>query len=202
MGFEPVNGPAGGGWFEFYDDTITVDPSTDADRAFLSGLRARAAANAWLCDPDDTWAYHELHDGRHLLRVGIRLATWLTCGVEFDGERIVGSQCYNEIPFDLAGPVEAGVEGVGSVHDLVDRAAGWFEWLLSAPIELRRWVEDGTAVVQWGVAGDGRSLTVERIAPPNRPPDSVETMRAVPGWRAHGDDEAKPWWRFGKRSGK
>lgn len=50
MGSEPVDAAADPGWFEFIDDTIEVHPSTEADRAFLAGLRARAAAKAWDCE--------------------------------------------------------------------------------------------------------------------------------------------------------
>jgi hypothetical protein len=77
MGSGPVDGVADPGWFEFYDDTIEVDPSSVADRAFLAGLRARAVSHAWPCDPDDTWTYHAIDDDQHLLRVGVWLHVWL-----------------------------------------------------------------------------------------------------------------------------
>jgi hypothetical protein len=140
MGSGPVDGVAAPGWFEFYDDTIEVDPSSVADRAFLAGLRARAVSHAWPCEPDDTWTYHAIDDDQHLLRVGVWLDVWLTCGLEFDGTRIVGGDVYREIPFDLERlRPDAAMEHSGSVEFLVERAGEWFEWLLSRPIERREW---------------------------------------------------------------
>jgi hypothetical protein len=138
MSSEPVDGVAHPGWFEFYDDTIEVDPSSAADRAFLAGLRARAVSHAWPCDPADTFAYHAIDDDQHLLRLGAWLHKWLTCGLEFDGTRIVGGDVYHGIPFDREGRhTDVAMEHSGSVEFLVERAGEWFEWLLSWPIERR-----------------------------------------------------------------
>src|SRR5207253_11123692 len=120
VGSEPVDGVADPGWFKFYDDTIEVDPSSEADRVFLAGLRARAVSHAWPIEPYDTFAYDAIDDHQPLLRVGVWLddnenrRALLTYGVEFDGKRIVGDESYHEIPFDLAGPTEAAMEHSGS----------------------------------------------------------------------------------------
>jgi hypothetical protein len=204
-----VDAAADPGWFEFYDDTIEVDPSTEADRAFLAGLRARAVANAWPCEPDDTWAYHAIDDDQHLLRVGVWLQTWLTCGVEFDGMRIVGGETYHEIPFDFEGPTDAAMEFTGSVEFLVERAGEWFEWLVSWPIELRMWFENGTIVSErWVLSPTERKLTGQRTFPspgphphPDRPPDQVTLVRGVRETEPEADRGGrKRWWGFGKRA--
>jgi hypothetical protein len=208
MGSGPVDGVADPGWFEFYDDTIEVDPSSVADRAFLAGLRARAVSHAWACEPSDTWAYHAIDDDQHLLRVGVWLYTWLTCGVEFDGTSIVGDECYHEIPFDLTGPTETAVEYPGpveysgSVEFLVERAGEWFESLLSWPIELRAWSENGGLVYQeWVLAGIERKLKAQMGPRPAHPPDRVALLRGVPE-PEHDHSGRRRWWGFGKRRGK
>lgn len=184
MGSEPVDGAADSGWFEFYDDTIEFHPSSAADSAFLAGLRARAASHAWACEPSDTWTYHAVDGDRHLLRVGVWLdddenrRALLTYGVEFDGTRIVGGESYHDIPFDLEGPTE--LEFSGSVEFLVERAAEWFEWLLSWPIELREWFDNGEQVYrEWAVASTERKLTAQMRPKPNRPPDRITLVRGV-----------------------
>ncbi len=121
-------------WFAYYDDTLEVDPGSAADHAFLVGLRARAISRAWSCDPEDTWAYHAIDGHRHLLRVGVWVHTWLTCGVQFDGTRIVGGETYHDIPFDIAVGAEAEIVCSGSIDVLVKRAGEWFEDVLSRPI--------------------------------------------------------------------
>ncbi|TVT54097.1 hypothetical protein FNH05_10905 [Amycolatopsis rhizosphaerae] len=207
MGAGPGDGILDQGWFGFYDDTVEVDPSSEADRVLLAGLRARAASRAWPCDPSDTWAYHALEDGRHLLRVGVRLDTWLSYGVEFDGTRIVGDECHHEIPFDLTGPMEMSVEYpgpveyAGPVEFLVERAAAWLEPLVSRPIELRMWCEDGEVRHQeWVLAGLERKLKGRPGRRPDRPPDQVTVLRVPEPGRAHG--YRRRWWDFGRRRGR
>lgn len=198
MGSEPVDAAADPWWFEFIDDTIEVHPSTEADRAFLAGLRARAAAKAWDCEPDDTWAYHEIDDGQHLLRVTVWLATWLTCGVEFDGTSLVGGETYHGIPFDFEGPTDAEMEFTGSVEFLVEQAGKWFEWLLSWPIEHRLWFENGAVVSgKWVLSPVERKLTGQRTPHPDRPPDRVYLIRGVREPEA-GRGSRKRWWGFGQ----
>jgi hypothetical protein len=196
------------GWFEFYDDTIEADPGSAADRAFLAGLRARAVSYAWPCEPYDTWTYHAIGDDRHLLRVGVWLdddenrRSLLTYGVEFDGTRIVGGESYHEIPFDLEGATE--LEFSGSVEFLVARAAEWFEWLLSWPIELREWFDNGEQVYrEWVVASTERKLTAQMRPRPNRPPDRITLVRGVREPQADHGGDRKRWWRgSGKRRGR
>lgn len=203
---EPVDGAPDPEWFEFYDDTIAVDPSSAADRAFLAGLRARAVSQGWPCEPYDTWTYHAIGH-QHLLRVGVWLdddenqRSLLTYGVEFDGARIVGGECYHEIPFDRKGAAE--LEFSGSVEFLVARAAEWFEWLLSWPIELREWFDNGDQVYrEWVVASTERKLTAQMRPQPNRPPDRITLVRGVRAPEAdHGGDRNR-WCGFGKRRGR
>jgi hypothetical protein len=203
MGSGPVDRVADPGWFEFYDDTIEVDPSSVAGRAFLAGLRARAVSHAWPCDPYDTWTYHAIDDDQHLLRVGVWLHVWLTCGLEFDGTRIVGGDVYSEIPFDLEGlHPDAAMEHSGSVEFLMERAVEWFEWLLSWPIERREWFENGELVFKESVlASTERKLTAQTRPQPARPPDRVTLVRGV---RESGTDRdgGRKRWGFGKRRGK
>jgi hypothetical protein len=207
VGSVPVDAAADPGWFEFIDDTIEVHPSTEADRPFLAGLRARAVAKAWDCEPNDTWAYHETDDDQHLLRVGVRLATWLTCAVEFDGTSIVGGETYHDIPFDFEGPndaetpTDAETEFTGSVEFLVEQAGKWFEWLLSWPIEHRLWFEHGTVVSgKWVLSPVERKLTGQRTPHPDRPPDQVYLLRGVRESEADRGGR-KRWWGFGQRRG-
>lgn len=202
MGSESADGVADQGWFEFYDDTIEADPSTDADRLFLAGLRARAVSHAWPCDPDDSWAYHAIEGDQHLLRVGVRLATWLTCGVEFDGRHIVGGETYNEVPFDFEGPTDAAMEFTGSVESLVERAAEWFEWLVSWPIELRQWFENGTNVSgHWVLADTEQRPLTNASRFPARPADRVTLVRGVRKPEADRSGGRRRW-GFGKPRGK
>jgi hypothetical protein len=174
MGLEPV----GGLWFEFYDDTVAQDPSSEADREFLARLRARAASQAWACDPADTWAYHAIDGDQHLLRVGVWLANWVTWGVQFDGARVVGGECYHDIPFDLTGPTDAAMTSSGSPESLAEWAGEWFESLVSWPIELRTWSENSAVVHrEWVLAGLERLLKAQLGTRPPRPPDHVAVLR-------------------------
>ena len=207
MGSEPVDAAADPGWFEFVDDTIEVDPSTEADRAFLAWLRARAVVRAWDCEPDDTWAYHETDDGQHLLRVGVRLGTWLTYGVEFDGTSIAAGATYDGIPFDFEGPTDAEMEFTGSVEFLAERAGEWFEWMVSWPIEHRSWRENGTVVSgNWVLSPVERKLPGQKTPHPrlasklDRPPDEVYLLRGVRESEADRGGR-KRWWGFGQRRG-
>lgn len=204
MSSGPVDGVAHPGWFEFYDDTVEVDPSSAADRAFLAGLRARAVSHVWPCDPDETFAYHAIDDDQHLLRVGVWLHVWLTCGLEFDGTRIAGGDVYHGIPFDREGlRSDAAMEHSGSVEFLVERAGEWFEWLLSWPIERREWVENVELVYQESVLSRiGRRLTGQMKPQPARPPDRITLVRGVPEPRADRGGAWLRWWRFGKRRGR
>jgi len=68
--------PAAGGpqqWFEYYDDTVVGDPCSEADHAFLAGLRARAVARAWPCEAWDTFCDHDDELGKRALKVGVWL---------------------------------------------------------------------------------------------------------------------------------
>lgn len=207
MGSEPADDVEEQGWFEFYDDTITVDPSSAADRVFLAGLRARAVSHTWSCDPGDTWAYHELDDGQHLLRVGMWLdddddehrAGLYTCGVEFNGTRVIGGDAYHDIPFDLDAHSAGSIEFSGTVEALVDRAAEWFEWMLSRPIERRDWLESGQLVCRrWVMADTGQGLVGQYLVKPHRRPDVVTLVRGV--------HQPQPplmrWWSFLTQRGK
>ncbi|QRP42805.1 hypothetical protein [Amycolatopsis sp. FDAARGOS 1241] len=206
MGSEPVDGGVDPGWFEFYDDTITIDPSTPADRDFLSGLRAGAVSHRWPCEPYDTWAYHAIDDDQHLLRVGVwvdddeKQRRLLTCGVEFDGTHIVGGECYHDIPFDFEGAPEKEIVYSGPVQILVQRAGEYFERVLSRPIELREWFENGEEVYrEWALAHTERALTAQLKPKPDRPADRVTLVRGVRELEAGSGGGRKRWWDFGKR---
>lgn len=193
MGSDPVEGVGDAAWFEFYDDSITVDPSSDADRAFLAGLRARAVSQGWPVQGWDTWAYHDLDDGRHLLRVGVWVANWLTFGVEFDGSGIRGDAVHHEIPFDIERPTEAAMEHTGSVEFLVQRAAEWFEWLLSWPIERGEWPTDGVLYPTWLAANAKRQETAHQESRPMPRPEWFTRMRGVQ------ERGRMRWWDFLRR---
>lgn len=192
-------------WFEFYDESIQVDPSNDADCAFLAGLRARAVSHRWSCDPDVTFAYHELDGDQHLLRVGVWLHDWeMRCGLltfvaEFDGSRVLGDEGYSEIPFDLLGPSEVTMEFAGSLAALVEQVGEWFEWLLTWPIERREWFKNGELVHrEWVLPDTGRRLAAHGRSKPCRRPDVVTLVRGVPA-----PQQAGPrWWSFFTRHRK
>lgn len=164
-------------------------------------------ARAWDCRPHDTWAYHETDGGQHLLRVGVWLGTWLTCGVEFGGTSIVGGKTYDGIPFDFEGPTDAEMGFTGSVEFLAEQAGKWFEWLVSWPIEPRSWFENGTVVSgNWVLSPVEPKLPGQRELHPrlasklDRPPDQVSLVRGVR--ESEADRGGRKRWRgFGQRRG-
>jgi hypothetical protein len=208
VGSEPVGGVADPGWFEFYDETITVDPSSEADRAFLAGLRARTVSHAWPIDSYDTFAYHAIDDEQHVLRVGVWLddpeTRWalLTWVLEFDGTRIVGGEARHDIPFDLQRRADATIERSGSVEFLLERAGEWFERVLSWPIERREWFGNGELLYrEWVLASTERRLTGQLKPRPVRAPDRVTLVRGVREPEADHGGRRTRGWGFGTRRG-
>ncbi|TVT26500.1 hypothetical protein FNH05_31360 [Amycolatopsis rhizosphaerae] len=206
MGGGSVDGFVEQDWFEFYEETVEVYPTSEPGHSFLAGLRARAVARAWPIAADDTFAYQPVDDER-LLRAGVWLDdpetqnAVLTAVVEFDGTQIVGGLAWHEAPFDF--PVaEAEVVYSGTVEVLVDRAGEWFESVLSRPIERREWFDNGIQVArEWVLADTERPLVISGRLRLARPPDRVTLVRGV----RRPEHEGRPrgrWWDFGKRRGR
>jgi len=202
--------PAAGGpqqWFEYYDDTVVGDPCSEADHAFLAGLRARAVARAWPCEAWDTFCDHDDELGKRALKVGVwlddpvRLKPLVAFGLVFDGDRIVGDRIDREVPWSFQGLAEAQLEFSGPVDSLVERAGEWFESLLTWPIEYREWVDLNSDMFyhEWVLANVGETLLVNASRMPARRPDRVELIRGIRDEQTHGRKGIRGAWPWTRR---
>ena len=169
-------------WFEYWDDSLEEEPLSEAERVFLTGLRARAAAGTWPCDPADTLSYHH---GAGRLLAGVHLDdpvshhALLSFGVVFDGTQIMGNRIDFAEPFHFRASDHAAMQHRGSPASLVNEAAEWFEWLMSWPIERREWLDRGGEVVycEWILANTKEILGAYGRWRPVRRPNRVTVVR-------------------------
>lgn len=179
-------------WFEYYDDTVVDDPCSEADHAFLAGLRARAVSHRWPCDPADTFSIHDDELGERALKVGVWLSdpvqrtALVAFGLVFYRDRIVGDRIDYVEPFAFEGLREAATEAAGPPGSLVERAGEWFERLLTWPIERREWFGGNGELVyhEWVLSDIEEKLVVNASWPPARRPDRVVLVRGTRDRRA------------------
>ncbi|MEU9207581.1 hypothetical protein AB0D27_06380 [Streptomyces sp. NPDC048415] len=159
-----------GVWFD-------IDPElepTEEGLRFVTTLRERAAAGAWSCDPDDTYATFAVFENRTELLVTLDLrdpvsesdAHIFTVGAFFTGSRLIGGEFHDQL-YTLERTLETAIEHSGSPEFLAERAAEWFTAMLALPILRNDFIVDGRVVNrQWVLARTGRQLASEfRVEP-------------------------------------
>ncbi|OIJ64238.1 hypothetical protein [Streptomyces mangrovisoli] len=133
-------------WFETDEpDEDETWEYTAADREFVSALRERAASwaadarvdsFAWRADEwDSIVAYLDISDPeapRHLIDVG----------VHFYGDRVHGDRLHNQSQTLTDRPSPWALEASGTVEELAERSARWFEAVLRKPVVLYVWLND------------------------------------------------------------
>lgn len=168
-------------WFDLDGDHDL--PSTAADVAFLQALRGRATTHDWDCDSEETFGFHTREAGGLKLHVGLTFTDYelskglMTFVLTVDGHRVFGDQVSDQT-YEFRDRTEAAVEFSGPQEQLAERAAEWFEDLLSWPIERREWYEGDRQIYrEWMLSRTGRRLWVNGPQPPGTPPDKVVHVR-------------------------
>ncbi|MFF9375823.1 hypothetical protein ACF1BB_14880 [Streptomyces griseoluteus] len=158
-------------WFEVEDPEEYGEESWDFDEAelaFLAALRARAAdwrvpwAPSQVGRPEDESSFlvhvSLLDEARRLV-----LAQW---AVHFYGTHVLAGKVRDQF-FNLHESPEHGfVRASGTVEELAERCAGWFESLLSRPVVRVEWpFKDGRHATHWEFAETGEILTTRGSIP-------------------------------------
>ncbi len=175
-------------WFDLDGDRGL--PSSAADVAFLRALRERAMTREWDCDSEETFGFHAPHGDGLILVVGLSFTDYetskalMTFALTFNGNRVFGDRVHDQT-YEFTGRTEAAFEYSGPGEQLADRAAEWFEELLTWPIERREWYEGDRQVYrEWMLSRTGRKLWVNGPQSPDAAPDKVFHVRGARGGRA------------------
>ncbi|MFJ8164879.1 hypothetical protein ACIRBY_28690 [Streptomyces sp. NPDC096136] len=159
------------GWFEVEDPEEYGEEPWDfdeAERAFLAAVRARAAdwrvpwAPSQVGRPEDgsSFLLHiGLLDEQHRLVLG----EW---AVHFHGTHVLAGKVRDQL-LSLHGPPQPGsFRASGTVEELAERCAGWFEGLLGRPVVRVEWpLKDGRSATHWEFADTGEVLAVRGSVP-------------------------------------
>ncbi|MGW1772403.1 hypothetical protein [Streptomyces sp. NPDC002104] len=158
-------------WFEAEDPEECGEEPWDfgaAELAFLAVLRARAAewrvpsAPSQVGRPEDESSllvHVSLHDEARRLVLG----EW---AVHFYGTHVRAGKVRDQL-FTLHESPERGFfRASGTVEELADQCAGWFESLLSRPVVRVAWpFKDGRQATHWEFADTGEILATRGSVP-------------------------------------
>jgi hypothetical protein len=172
-------------WFDLDGDGGQLSRAEDV--RLLTSLTARAVARKWACDSEETFAFHAHENGEYILKVGVGLVDYelsrglVTFALVFDGKRIYGDQVHDQTR-EFMKRTEAAIDFSGPLNQLVERAAEWFEWLLTWSIERREWYEGDRQIYrEWVLSRTGRKLWINASQPPAGPPSRIVQVRGIPG---------------------
>lgn len=180
-------------WFEVEEPEEYDEESWDfseAERAFLDALRSRAAA--WWVTPAPGQAGRP--EGESSLLVHgclvdeprpLALGEW---AVQFHGTHVQAGKVRDQLFTLHESPVRGFFPASGTVEELAERCADWFENLLSRPVIRAEWpLEGGTHVIRWEFTDTGEVLATsdERCHPRRRltsvPPSPGSSLNRRPG---------------------
>ncbi|MDG9703261.1 hypothetical protein [Streptomyces sp. DH37] len=163
-------------WFEVEDPQECGEEPWDFDEAelaFLAALRARAAA--WRVPSAPSGAGRP-EDGSSLLAHvclldesrPLVLGEW---AVHFHGTHVRAGKVRDQL-FNLHETPEHGLlRASGTVEELAERCAAWFESLLSRPVVRAEWPsERGGYATRWEFADTGEALVVSGTVPADGSP--------------------------------
>ncbi|MDT0456911.1 hypothetical protein RM550_14380 [Streptomyces sp. DSM 41527] len=163
-------------WFEVEDpEEYDEEPwdFSEAELAFLDVLRSRAAG--WRVTPAPSQVGRS-EDGSSLL-VHVCLvdeARSLVIGewaVQFYGAHVQAGKVRDQL-FNLHESPERGFfRASGTVEELAERCADWFESLLSRPVIRAEWpLEGGAYAIRWEFTDTGEVLAVSGAVPADGSP--------------------------------
>ncbi|MFF3210930.1 hypothetical protein ACFYYB_09705 [Streptomyces sp. NPDC002886] len=159
------------GWFEVEDPQECGEEPWDFDEAelaFLAALRARAAgwrvpwAPSQVGRPEDESSFlvHVtlLDEAR-----GLVLAEW---AVHFRGTRVRAGRVRDQLFHLDESPEHGFFRASGTVEELAERCADWFESLLGRPVVRSDWASgDGRPATSWEFADTGEVLGTRGTVP-------------------------------------
>ncbi|MEV0220312.1 hypothetical protein [Streptomyces sp. NPDC050704] len=165
-------------WFEVEDPQEYDEEPWDFDEAelaFLAALRARAAV--WQVPPAPSTVGRPEDEASLLVYVCLldaeRLVALGEWAVYFFGTYVRAGKVCDQL-FNLHEPPERGsFRASGTVDELAQQCADWFESLLSRPVVRTEWTSKaGTAATRWEFADTDEALVVSGAIPADgSPPD-------------------------------
>ncbi|MFE0172305.1 hypothetical protein ACFWZ2_08290 [Streptomyces sp. NPDC059002] len=151
-------------WFEVEDpEEYGEEPwdFTEAELAFVDALRTRAAA--WRVPPAHSSVSRPEDDSSLLVHVALLddarplvLGEW---AVHFHGTHVRAGKVSDQLFHLHMAPERGYFEASGTVEELAERCADWFERLLSRPVVRLEWPsENGMHGTRWEFADTGEGL--------------------------------------------
>lgn len=137
-------------WFEIEepegpDDRDDVIEFSATERAFLAALRERTAP--WASGDVDGMVGRP--DDSNTLMAGLSLtdsnSVLVDFGVHFRGNRVRGDRLHSQLFMLPERPSNWALDATGTVQELAQQSASWFQSVLCKPVVLYVWLYDGQA---------------------------------------------------------
>jgi hypothetical protein len=166
-------------WFEL-DDPDDEFAFSDDELAFAAALREHAgswtvpSAHSWVGRPEDDSSLVVVASLDH--GVYGHLADF---GVHVTGRHARGDRLANPLLYLPEQPTPMALESTGAPEELAERAAAWFESLLSKPVVRREWEHNGQVYAHRSLFADTGEPLVQGYNRTLAPPGQAESLIAA-----------------------